>query len=56
MTIYNTAYSFACEVIHQTDSPTPSQIRKALQERLNRLSDEELMEAVEAFDTFEEEE
>jgi len=47
MSLYNHVYDFAFEVI--TDSAegdaTPNQLRDAIQRRLARLSDEELLEA-----------
>jgi hypothetical protein len=60
MTKYNHAYTFGFEVPGSTDETgedvTGAQLREALLERVNRLSDEEMVEACEApYDTFEEE-
>lgn len=53
---YNHAYDFAFEVgshDEQCDDVTGAQLREGLLARLNRLSDEELLEACGNFDTME---
>jgi len=58
---YNHAYTFAFEVKGSTDETGENvpgaRLREALLERINRLSDAEIVEACEApYDTFEEDE
>jgi hypothetical protein len=55
---FNHAYDFAFEVISERDDAedvTAPMIRAALLERVNRLTDEELLEAASWFDSYEEE-
>jgi len=56
---YNHAFSFAVEVFGSTDSHaedvTGAQLRAALLERINKLTDEEIVDACDApYDTMEE--
>jgi hypothetical protein len=54
---FNHAYDFAFEVISERDDAedvTPAMIRAALLERVNRLTDEELISAASWFDSYEE--
>jgi len=54
---FNHAYDFAFEVISERDDAedvTAPMIRAALLERVNRLTDEELLEAASWFDSYEE--
>ena len=49
---YNHAIDFAAEVINHSEyEVTAPEARKALQDRLNAISDAELLEAVGIFDT-----
>lgn len=53
---YNHAYDFAFEVVAndpEAEDVTPEMIRAALLERVNRLSDDDLMHACNCFDTYE---
>ena len=55
---FNHAYDFAFEVISERDDAedvTAPMLRAALLERVNRLTDEELLEAASWFDSYEEE-
>lgn len=57
---YNHAYTFAVEIAGSASEDaadvTGAQLRAALLERINRLSDEDILDACEApYDTFEEE-
>jgi hypothetical protein len=57
MTKFNHAYDFAFEVISDRDGAedvTAPMLRAALLERVNRLTDEELLEAASWFDSYEE--
>jgi len=57
MTKFNHAYDFAFEVISDRDDAedvTAPMLRAALLERVNRLTDEELLEAASWFDSHEE--
>jgi len=54
---FNHAYDFAFEVISERDDAedvTPAMIRAALLERVNRLTDEELISAASWYDSYEE--
>jgi len=54
---FNHAYDFAFEVISERDDAedvTAPMLRAALLERVNRLTDEELLEAASWFDSYEE--
>jgi hypothetical protein len=54
---FNHAYDFAFEVISERDDAedvTPAMIRAALLERVNRLTDEELINAASWYDSYEE--
>jgi hypothetical protein len=54
---FNHAYDFAFEVISERDDAedvTPAMIRAALLERVNRLTDEELINATSWYDSYEE--
>ena len=53
---FNHAYDFAFEVISERDDAedvTAPMLRAALLERVNRLTDEELLEAASWFDSYE---
>jgi len=55
---FNHAYDFAFEVISERDDAedvTAPMLRAALLERVNRLTDEELIDAASWFDSYEEE-
>jgi hypothetical protein len=54
---FNHAYDFAFEVRSERDDAedvTPAMIRAALLERVNRLTDEELIDAANWYDSYEE--
>ena len=58
-TTYNHAYTFAVEIKGSTDEDaedvTGAQLRMALLERINKLSDEDILAACDSpYDTFEE--
>ena len=58
MSKFNHAYDFAFEVISDRDDAedvTAPMLRAALLERVNRLTDDELLEAASWFDSYEEE-
>lgn len=56
MAQFNHAFDFAFEVKTEKEAEdvTAAELRAALLERANRLSDEDLLEACDCFDTFEE--
>lgn len=59
MTVYNHAFDFAFEVIsfdEDGEDVTPAMIRAELINRANNISDREIMEACDRFDTHEEDE
>ena len=58
MSKFNHAYDFAFEVISDRDDAedvTAPMLRAALLERINRLTDEEMLAAASWFDSYEEE-
>ena len=58
MSKFNHAYDFAFEVISNRDDAedvTAPMLRAALLERINRLTDEEMLAAASWFDSYEEE-
>ena len=58
MSKFNHAYDFAFEVISDRDDAedvTAPMLRAALLERVNRLTDEEMLAAASWFDSYEEE-
>ena len=53
---YHHAYDFAFEVVSndpEAEDVTPAMIRAAMLDRVNRLSDDDLMRACSCYDTYE---